>query len=551
MLGGFIIGALLLAVLTISRISFGTLDNGFSAILDKANNGVNNAQATKTMVAQANKSISTLSNRMLTIADDISHTNQNIKILARKVTSISVTLDELTESMEAAVDELPEGEARYSLEDAADSVGDIKESMRREALISLSSTMEKMALFSESITTQVEGVTALAEKLTKMEELSTEAVSGNQDISTLSETFGEDIHNSNLIITLFLLAVIVISFISNTLLTFQITQPLRKITNIAKDIAEGEGDLTRRLDESRKDELGELAHWFNTFVGKLQTLINEVQSSSSSCQDAAQILSATNQKSSEGIQHQQMQTEQIATALTQLTNMVQNVAQDTAKIGHATMEANNHANIGAQVVDQTTASINTLAQEVEQSADVIQQLNKQSSKIGAVLSVIKGIAEQTNLLALNAAIEAARAGEQGRGFAVVADEVRTLASRTQQATQEIQEMIEQVQSGTTQAVKAMENGRNRARESVEKAESARTALGEITTSVTGINTLAIQIAEATEQESTVSAQISQSMEVINSVAHENGQFSQEAAANSEQLSVMARQLQELVGRFKV
>jgi len=551
MVGGVAIGALLLATLVIATLSFGNLNNGFGEIVNNASTGTNNAQLTKTMVVQADNNLSNLSTGMSAVADDIARTNQTVKILARKIKSISGTLNELTASMESAIDELPEGEALYSLEEAADAVGDIEETMRREALLSLSNTMQKMAEFTTSIGTQVEGVNTLTEELGKVKQLSTEVVAANEGISTLSETFKEEISSSSFAITAFLLTVIVLSFIGAIMLAITITRPLEKVTEIAKDIAEGEGDLTKRLDESGNDEISELAHWFNTFVARLQVLIGEVQQSSTDCLNAVQELSATNQKSSEGIQHQQMQTEQVATALTELACTVQNVADDAVQVEQAAVKADEHASEGALVVNKTTDIINTLAQEVEQSADVIIQLGEQSDKIGAVLDVIKGIAEQTNLLALNAAIEAARAGEQGRGFAVVADEVRTLAGRTQQATQEIQEMIEHVQTGTEQAVKVMEHGRNRAHESVQQANNARTALQEITTSVAGIKQLVTQIACATEQESTVTGEISQSMEVINGVANENGQFSQQAATNSEQLSSMAYQLQKLVGRFKV
>jgi methyl-accepting chemotaxis protein len=241
----------------------------------------------------------------------------------------------------------------------------------------------------------------------------------------------------------------------------------------------------------------------------------------------------------------------VATAINQMSAKVQEVARNAVEAASAAQQADQTFNEGKLVVDRVIGAIGDLSNEVEKASGVIKQLETESNNIGSVLDVIKSIAEQTNLLALNAAIEAARAGEQGRGFAVVADEVRTLAGRTQSSTQEIEEMISKLQAGTSNAVKVMDQGMSMSRVGVDQAALAGEALQTINTAVEHISVMNSQIASAAEEQSSVTEEINRSIISINQVADQTSSGAQQTAAASDDLAKLTEQLKGLVDHFKV
>ena len=335
-----------------------------------------------------------------------------------------------------------------------------------------------------------------------------------------------------------------------SLLAKKISAPICDAAKAMRDIAQGDGDLTCKLKVEGNNEVALMAKGFNLFVDKMRATIIKVTDSTAQLAASAEEVSCITEQAAEGVRRQQSETEQVATAMNEMTATVQEVARHATDAADAARTADDQAHQGSQVVDDTINSIKNLANDVISTADVIGNLRVNSENIGSVLDVIKGIAEQTNLLALNAAIEAARAGEQGRGFAVVADEVRTLASRTQESTTEIEGMIEQLQAGTRQAGSAMDKSRIQAESSVEQAAKAGDSLAAITSAVSAITDMNTQIATAAEEQNAVAEEINRNIVNISQVVATTAEGAAQTSISSGELANLAGDLQGLVNQFK-
>jgi methyl-accepting chemotaxis protein len=371
----------------------------------------------------------------------------------------------------------------------------------------------------------------------------------NQEAEALFQSTDASYHRMITLVTASLLGGITLSILLAYFIITGITKGVKQVEVVANQLAEG--DLRARVDYTSKDEIGHIASAFNRMAETFSHTINQVKDSISQLAAAAEETSVVNAQTTSGISQQQMETSQVATAINEMNATVHEVARNAVAAAQAAQEADTTFGEGKKVVGKIIDAIGELASEVEQSSLVIKELEQESESIGSVLDVIKSIAEQTNLLALNAAIEAARAGEQGRGFAVVADEVRTLAGRTQQSTREIEEMINRLQAGANKAVQAMESGKEKSQIGVEQAAAAGEALETINTAVDRITSMNTQIAGAAEEQSSVTEEINRNIVNINQVAEQTAVGAKQTAMASDDLANLAEQLKKLVERFKV
>ena len=328
-------------------------------------------------------------------------------------------------------------------------------------------------------------------------------------------------------------------------------KPIKRMVQSLDDIAKGEGDLTRRLEIDTHDEIGQLGESFNVFVSKLHSIIAGVVDVTSDVKTASSDINTQTLLIEDKLLKHNHETDLVATAITEMSATSHEVAQNTTQVAVSTQAATKEVANAQDCVDVSLSEVSSLMGEINQAAEQVNSLSEQSKKINSVLSVIGGIAEQTNLLALNAAIEAARAGEQGRGFAVVADEVRSLASRPQDSTLEINEMLSELHNLVTAAVDAMHASQQSCNRSVESSRAISESLGAVTTSVTTINDMSTQIATAATEQSSVTEEINRNVYAIQEIVNELTQSSKTTSSVSKHLAGRGENLGDLVGQFKI
>lgn len=415
--------------------------------------------------------------------------------------------------------------------------------MLQDAMVALESYMEVLRHSHALSTAQLEAEHAMnavyANLRTNIDEL--------LEIQT---NFRAKVANSSKItsVTLSLIAIVLAVLIGFTIVK-QITSPLNQAVRIAQAI--GNRDMTGTAIEPRGDEFGTLLKALEQTRANLSEALGEVGGITTQLAAAAEELSVVTNQTSAGVNNQRIETEQVATAMNEMSATVQEVAQNAEEAAAAAQKADTQAKTGNKALQVALADINQLSEDVNHSAEAIQRLNKDSSSIGTVLTVINSIAEQTNLLALNAAIEAARAGEAGRGFAVVADEVRNLAHRTQESIGQIEQLIANLQHGSQNAVEMMDNSRTMAHLTLEHAQQAGDELAAIMRTVSEIQAMNIQIATAAEEQSAVAEEINASVVNVNNIADQSAAAVEETSASSAELARLGQSLQSLVARFKI
>lgn len=330
-----------------------------------------------------------------------------------------------------------------------------------------------------------------------------------------------------------------------------LVKPLHSIRERLEDISGGSGDLTARIELQQNDEFGQVVQHFNQFMQKLQTLVKQIKDISAEVAGSSTQMNQDAKSSKSSIDQQGDALTLVATAVNQMSAAIQEVARNTTEAADEAKNASARSEEGQRIVHDTIEQIQQLAAQVQTAASVIVHVEAEAGKVTSVIDVIRGIAEQTNLLALNAAIEAARAGEQGRGFAVVADEVRTLASRTQESTQDIQNMLQHLQQGVKEAVTAMNTSRASAMTTVQTTEGAGKTLDEIKEAVSNITRMAIQIAAAAEEQSEVTEDINRNLTQINHFAETTANIAHSTLKSSDNLGSLTRTLDQAVQTFRV
>jgi len=475
---------------------------------------------------------------------------------------------EYSDTLSDSTAELIESEISFSLEGAQSSVNEIIAELTMNDIESIAEELSESFSSIEGLLSADAGILfhkrsqltanqqakdmlkALEEDTVKANEILDKQVElANQATIASGELVKSSVSSGKNLTIIIAIGSIIIAVVIARYTLISITRPLSRVNDMLNIVSSG--DLSRKLDESGKDEFAQLSKNCNLLIDSLRNLIEGIVNRSSQLAAAAEQTSAVTAESTTAIEEQRNQVEQAASATTEMSSTSQSVlssANDAlGEIKHADDEAERVKTISGR----NRQTIEQLASEVDSAAQVINQLQQDSASIGGILDVIRGIAEQTNLLALNAAIEAARAGEQGRGFAVVADEVRTLASRTQESTSEIQTMIESLQSGAGKAVTVMDAGKSKASDCVNQSEEADKALETITHAVHEAFDRSSQIATAAEEQSVVAHEISENLESIVAIAEQTTAGSQQTAASSSEVARLSEELQQSVQEFKL
>lgn len=370
-----------------------------------------------------------------------------------------------------------------------------------------------------------------------------------EQLSIMKTELSEDVSDGVMSNWLVMIGAILLSVLIAYFTVIRVTRPLAEVNRVLTIVSTG--DLTTKLDDSATDEFGILAKNCNLLIENLRNLINGIVNRSNQLATASEETSMVVKESTIAINDQRSQVEQAATATSEMASTSESVMERANEALSDIQHADEEAEKVKLISNTNKETILQLAKEIEQASGVINEVNQHSAAIGGILDVIRGVADQTNLLALNAAIEAARAGEHGRGFAVVADEVRTLASKTQQSTEEIQSMIEQLQNGSTSAVEVMDNSKEQAERCVEQSEQATIALDGITDSVHQANDMSEQIVSAAREQNQVSSEISERLESIVTIAEQTALGAEQTEQSSQEVAKLAEELRQSVDQFRL
>lgn len=519
-------------------------DDASTLILDFADLDEVQANSRLRQAAESGSQLETALLSLLTVSADYIKTATLIR--AETIgNEVELVVTRVSEQMADMQSKAGDRDDSGTLDEIVDLVGSVTSSVRSSSglLATQVDRLNKRLQATDALKTSEDNITEASEELNQLLKLA------DKKTIDAEEAVESSINSGTFQVGIVVLFSVGIAFVIGFYSVRAITVPLAKVNDILHVLSSG--DLTQRLDDSSDDEFGELAESVNNLTDSLKGLITGITSRAAQLSAAAEETSTVTAQTTASIQDQKSQVAQVATATTEMhstSQMVTQSAEDTLnQIGHADTEAEKVKLISLE----NKRTIEVLAGDVDEAAQVINKLHQDSASIGGILDVIRGVADQTNLLALNAAIEAARAGEQGRGFAVVADEVRTLASRTQESTQEINAMIEVLQAGAEKAVTVMNQGKEQTTVCVEQTEKATQALDLITEAVHKAHDVSSQIEQSAREQNVVSQEISEKLENIVGIAEETAVGAQQTSDSSQEVAKLAEELQGSIQAFKV
>ncbi|MGO2135267.1 methyl-accepting chemotaxis protein [Marinobacter sp.] len=440
------------------------------------------------------------------------------------------------------------GSVKSYLEDAKRMQGPLKSAaISAEEKEKVTVALEAYTREFQSVVTLTEASEQLSQDMVTTARRVTESANGLQEVQVAK--MSADRTQATALISGATSVAVLLGILMAYLITRAITAPINHAVAIASEVASG--NLSVHIDNNQTNEVGRLMAALATMVSGLRELVRSIESGATNIAASAEELSTVTSQTSDGINRQKQETDQVAAAMNEMTATVADIARNAEQAFTIASDAANQATKGEHEVRETVNQVNSLSVEVGQSMEIIQGLQAETANIGTVLDVIKSVAEQTNLLALNAAIEAARAGEQGRGFAVVADEVRSLAQRTQSSAQEIEALVTTLQSSAKNSVSAMESSASLASHTLERATATGASIERITHAVDEIKQYNNQIATASEQQTSVAEEINQNVTRIRDVTDQSAASSNQTASSSSELARLGSELQTLVSRFRL
>lgn len=547
---GFLLLLCLIAIwVTIG--AFSQLSEQLELVAKEAQTTAKEAQSSATLSTRSASEVDVINQQILAIVDGINNTNQRAKLTSKKVKDISASLQELTELIEELSEDVSDQDAQEILEEISDEIADIEERTRREALPNLTASSDSIHAFNQQIGAQASKVSALTQSMNALNQQAAGAVKTGETISQQSKASIETLTEQEVVLLSIMVLLAVVALLSAAIMFKTVINPISNTVSLMRDVAEGEGDLSRRLKSSGEDEMASIAAAFNRFVEKVQSMVAGVASSSATLQQSSQTALNEMQSSDQALQQQLKEIEQIATAVEQMNATTLSVAQSAVDAASATSNANQQLAQGKETVTSAQGAVSELVSEMSIAVQVIQTLDEKSQDISRVVDVITAVAEQTNLLALNAAIEAARAGEQGRGFAVVADEVRGLAGKAESSANDIRSIVAQVQEMTSKAVNAMQTSQAACDHTVEGTQEVFHVLDKIAKSIDSIDQMNAQIASAAEQESGVSEDVNRRIVNVNEFSRGTANGVSTTVSACEQVSQTADEIHQQLSLFKV